>query len=1036
MTFMFCDLVGSTRLSQELDPEDLRDILGDYRNAAASAVRRFEGTIAQYAGDGILVYFGYPVAHEDDARRAVQAALDIVRSVRELSDRLRVERGQPISVRIGIHTDFVVVGDLGGANRTEPLARGDTPTIAARIQGLAEPDTVVISAATQRLAAGFFRVASLGLQQLKGVSEPLEAFKVLAASGAHHRVEAAQAAQLTPYVGREKVLTPLTVAWQEACEGAGRVALVVGEAGVGKTRLIHVFREAIASRARHQLECFCSPYYKSTAFYPMGEMLRVRLRLADEEKPERQIERLRGALDGHGRNPEESLALVAQLLGIPPEAGYRPSALHPVTQRQRTLEILLELILGPAQSQPSLLVIEDVHWIDPSTLELLGALIQRIGPHRLLVLMTARPSFRAPWPESDTLALLQVSDLSPAETEMMIQRISGDKPLPPEVLSLLVRKSDGNPLFVEEMTRMLLESGWLREQEDSYELAGPLPDITVPTRLQDLLMARIDRMEPEAKKLMQLAATVGREFSFELLLEVLPGEERTLSRGLELLMSAGLVYAGANGFTIKHALIQDAAYESLSKRMRQQYHEGIARALEGGFAAMQPELIAQHWTRAGQSARAIPCWLQAGDAAARHYASSEASADYREALELASALPASDDAARLQIEAILKLASVSAKREQFEHDLENLEHARRLAERSDSREQLCRVLYWIGRVNYVMGRFDRGVELAEQSLEVADALGNDDALTAEPVNLLARIHCLRGEPAKASQYAARSVGQMHRLGNRTEEAAVSGVLAFAYGAHGRYREAIEAADHGVEMAIGLDHLPTLAACHMFRAVVNGWFGILQSSMSDFEQSLAIAERAGDIFRRYLDHGWRGEAYLLADELVSAQDALSQCIALGNQIGTTFHRGAFLAFLAKVKLCNGDLEGAQSDCEEATRISVETSQPWSRSIALRVYAETLLAANPQQAGPAEQAARMAIDIQAQRECRCDLAWSQLTLGQVLRAKGDFAAAMAVLVAAREGFADMGIARGIEKVSLVLSALGQSPRRPATSEVHAK
>ena len=321
-------------------------------------------------------------------------------------------------------------------------------------------------------------------------------------------------------------------------------------------------------------------------------------------------------------------------------------------------------------------------------------------------------------------------------------------------------------------------------------------------------------------------------------------------------------------------------------------------------------------------------------------------------------------------------------------------------------------------MNFVLGSFERGVEYAGQSLREAEALGNDDTLTAEPVNLLARIHCLQGEPAKASTYAARNVGQMHNVGNRIEEAAVSGVLAFARGLHGNYREAIDAADHGVAMAKGLEHLPTMAACHMYRAVVKGWFGRLPDALADFEQSLAISERAGDVFRRYLVHGWRGEAYVLSDNFAAAEEDLSQCIALGSRIGTLFHRGAFLAFAAKVKLHNEDVEGAQHAAEEAVKIGVETSQPWAQSIASRVLAETLLAGFQQDIERAEAMARTAIGIQEQRQCRCDLAWSRLTLGRALQAKGERDAATAEFGRSKHDFEQLDIARGIEKVAAAL------------------
>jgi tetratricopeptide (TPR) repeat protein len=662
--------------------------------------------------------------------------------------------------------------------------------------------------------------------------------------------------------------------------------------------------------------------------------------------------------------------------------------------------------------------------------ELLKLISEWLVSKRVFLVCTHRPEFEPGWTSAGNVVSMKLSRLDRRESAELIAKVTRGKALPAEVIEHILERTDGVPLFVEELTKTVLESVLLQEAQDGYVLSGPLPPSAIPASLQDSLMERLDRLAP-VKEVAQLAATLGRRFTLELLAAVSRLAQKTLDNALTRLMDAELVYrrglAPEVVYEFKHALVRDAAYNSLLRSKRQQLHLEIARILEERFpeaVAASPELLSHHYQSAGLSDRAIPYSIRAGDVAAGRYASVEAGIHYRAAFEMSGSLSASDESARTQIQAILKLASVSTKREQFERDLENLERARGLAEQSDSREQLCRVLYWIGRMNYVVGRFAQGIEYAEQSLQVAQTLGSDDSLSTEAVNLLARIHCLRGEPRQASEYAARNVGQMHRLGNRIEEAAVSGVLAFAYGAHGRYREAIEAADYGVETAKSLEHLPTLAACYMYRAAVKGWFGKLDPAIADFEQALGISERTGDLFRRHLVHGWLGEAYLLSEDFVSAQRELSQCIALGDQIGTSFHRAAFQAFLARIRLHEGDIEGAQRGCEEAIKTASETSQPWSLSIALRIHAETLLAGSPCRAEGAEEAARTAIRIQEQRECRCDLAWSHLTLGRVLHAKGDDRGAIMQLSVANRGFEDMGIARGVEKVSAALAALGRS------------
>jgi tetratricopeptide (TPR) repeat protein len=455
---------------------------------------------------------------------------------------------------------------------------------------------------------------------------------------------------------------------------------------------------------------------------------------------------------------------------------------------------------------------------------------------------------------------------------------------------------------------------------------------------------------------------------------------------------------------------------------RQQLHSRIGQVLEERFpntAEARPELLAHHYREAGLPERAIPYALQAGDAAAARYASPEARARYGAALEMARSLPASESNARSRITAILKLASVAINRDHFERDLKNLAEARALAEPLGDQDELSQIEYWVGRTNYVLGRFDAGVEHARKALDLAEAQGNGDSEGSLPINLLARIHCLRGEAREAIAYASRNVEQMHKQGNRIEEAAISGVLAFGYGLHGEFARALEAADHGVELARKVEHLPTLAACLHFRGVAKGWHGELDGSVADFEEALRCAEVAGDVFRKYLIFGWRGEAYLFADQIEAAETDLSQCLALGDQIGTSFHRGAFQAFLAKIRLSQADIAGALQISDQALQIATDTGQAWSRSIALRICAEALLAGDPTDLANAEHAARTAIEIQEKRECRCDQAGSELVLCEVLIAKGDSAGARAAAERAHELYETMGTAVGLAKARAALA-----------------
>lgn len=972
MTFVFCDLVGSTELSQQLDPEDLRDIVSEYREACGAAVARYQGTVAQYYGDGVLIYFGYPIAHEDDARRAVQAALEVLEGVRLLNERLRAEGTAPVAVRIGVHTGLAVVGDVGGANRTERLAMGETPNIAARIQSLARPGTVVISAATHRLVAEFFRTERLGPQLLKGVAEAVDAHVVTGASGAHTRLEAAAAQRLTAYVGRESILETLTALWREAAQGRGSMVLLTGDAGIGKSRLVHVFRNLLGTEWHHTSDCFCSPYHTSSALYPITEMLRARLRLGEEHDPRLQLERVRAGLAEHHCETDGALALLAYQLGIPPDAGYAPVALHPLTQKQRTLDLLGQMLLAPAERRATLLVVEDLHWVDPTTLELLGALMQRIQSHRLLVLATARLAFQPPWPESEALRILPVTDLSPTDTEAMVRSLTGSKPLPAAVVTLLVKKSDGNPLFVEEMTRMLVESGWLRDMGDRYQLSGPMPDGAVPTRLQDLLRARLDRMEPEARTVVQLGAVVGREFDYHLLLELLPDQETLLERGLQQLLQVGLVYPEGNHFVIKHELIKDVAYESLLKRTRQQYHERLALAYEGAFAADaqgHPERLAQHWTRAGQALRAIPYWLQAGQKAVASSAVEEAATHLRQGLELSAGLPPSADRDRLELDLLSTLGTALTIQKGWAAPevAEAYSRAEALSDRVGDSPTMFWVLWGLWAFYLVKGDQAQGLALAERMMRFAEASGNDGWVLETDFSLgLSHYYLGRLESARThlERAVAAYVPEKHHANcflscqdvGVTSRSVASMVLYLL----GETDLALERSADAVRLAAELQH-PFSQAYALGCAA---WFNCYRR---DFD---AMAARAADTMALSQAQalGWwllwgmvfAGRGLVHAGDTAGGIKQMDEALGMYRGVGTGMVVPYFLTQFAEAHVVAGEFDRALERLADARRLIAQGHEAFPEPEVDRLEGE-IRAHRARAAGdPIEAAERQAIE----------------------------------------------------------------------------
>jgi class 3 adenylate cyclase len=532
LTVMFIDLVGSTILSQQLDPEDYHARVVAYQDACRQIIAHYEGHIAQYLGDGILVYFGYPVAHEEDAVRAVRSGLEIVTAVREL------KLTPPLQVRIGIHTGPVVVGEIGAGERTERLALGETPNIAARVQGIAEPDTVVVSAATYRLVHGLFDCQELGLQTLKGISIPLALHQVNAESAAQSRFDVAIRIGLTPLIGREPEIVVLQQHWKHTKAGAGQVVLVSGEPGIGKSRLVQEFKEQLGRDGVTRLEFRCSPYHQNSALYPIIDHLQRLLQFTREDTPDAKLAKLQHTLSLYRFPQTDTLPLLAALLSLPHPEGSPPITVSPQKQKEKTQAVLVAWLVEEAEQNTVYNTWEDLHWADPSTLEVLTLLLDQVPTTRMLVILTFRPEFTPPWGNRSHLSQLTLRRLGRSQVETMVEQVTRGKALPVEVLQQIVSKTDGVPLFVEELTKTVVESGLVREEGDRYVRAhsgaSVLP-LAIPSTLQDSLMARLDRLAP-VKELAQLGATLGREFSYELLHAVSPLDEGTLQQGLRQLV--------------------------------------------------------------------------------------------------------------------------------------------------------------------------------------------------------------------------------------------------------------------------------------------------------------------------------------------------------------------------------------------------------------------------------------------------------------------------------------------------------------------
>ncbi len=746
LTILFCDLVGSVTLAAQLDPEEWRATVAGYQRAASEAITRLGGEVVRYVGDGIMAFFGYPVAHDNDAERAARAGLAILDAIAQLNQRPGYTK---LAVRIGIDSGRVVVSAGAGGGQAVD-AFGDAANIAARVQAAAEPGTLMISDATQRLVAGLFVVEDRGAQALKGIEGPVQLYRVVRPSGMRGRFEVmAAAGGLTPFVGREDELRSLLNRWERVLEGEGQVVTIIGEAGIGKSRLVQRFHQQIGGSPHTWIEAGTGTFFQNTPFHPISEMLQ---HLIVDAAALDQIAMLASRLTAAGLAPAEAIPLLAPLLNLalPPE--YPPSPLSPEQQRRRLLATLVEWVLGSARAQPLVIATEDLHWVDPSTLELIQLMVEQGATARLLLLYTARPEFHPPWTMRAHHMQITLNRLSARDVRTIVGEVAAQRALSDETIATVVERTGGVPLFVEELTRAVLESG-----------DGKLTGSAIPATLHDSLMARLDRLGP-AKEVIQVGAVIGSEFSYELLYAVHPIIEADLQCALRSLTDAELLYvrgiAPEATYQFKHALIRDAAYEALLKSRRKELHLTVAQTIDEQFPALKeahPEVLARHWTEAGEIERAVDAWQQAVGKATEQRAFPEVEHSCSAALAILAEMPESADRDRRELALQLALGAAMGATRGYSSTEANRVYtrARVLAEHTGVTESLT-ALFGLWVAAHTRGEQPTALALAAQVLEIAGRMGNRLALTrAHYAQALPRLHM--GDLMGAREYFARTL---------------------------------------------------------------------------------------------------------------------------------------------------------------------------------------------------------------------------------------------------------------------------------------
>ncbi len=974
LTVMFCDLVASTALSARLDPEDLQEVLRAYRSQVKDGVRGYGGYVAKYMGDGALVYFGYPQAHEDDAERAVRAGLELVKRIGKLNTAV----GEPLNARIGIATGLVVVGDLIGSGESQERGiAGETPNLAARLQERAEAGAVVLSDATRRLLGDLFELTKLTPSALKGFPEPVQAWRALGEGHAESRFAALHGTRLTPLVGRGEELELVLSRWRQAKEGGGQVALISGEPGIGKSRLVLALRERLQDEPKAIVSYACSPHHVHSALFPFIAQLERSLAFSPTHSREARLSRLESLLQETVPEPSDAVvALFAELLGIPTGTQEAIAAMSPQQKKGLLFRTFVAQLEGLATQGALLIVLEDAHWLDPTSRELFDQIVDRLRLLPVLLVVTFRPELSPPWIGFPHVTLLTLNRLAKAQTRSLVERITGGKALPSEVLEQILARTEGVPLFTEELTKTVLESGFLGDAGDHYVLAGPLPPLAIPVTLHDSLMARLDRLAP-VKEVAQIGACIGREFDHELLAAVVSLTEAELQAALDRLVAAELVFrrgvAPATTYMFKHAMVRDAAYESLLRKRRHDLHARIASAIEMRFPQIieaQPELVARHFGEAGLKEKAIGYWLQAGRLAAARSANVEAIAHLRAGLASITDFPGTS---RSQWELSLQLAlggPLLATKGFASSEVETAYRRAQYLSRELGRDtDLFTALRGLGYVHHVRGDLRQSMREFPEAIDLARRIG-EPALLVQAYHFAGVSTFHLGAFRTARDWLQQSLEAGDSRGRYHSEVygINMGVFCHAYIGHcdwhlGYLNRALKAAEQALSLAREVSHPFSIALALAYLAMLHQFRREPEAALKTAEEARGLCqEYRFDYYRAWssLVRAWAIAEQGRIEEGVSAYDA---ALMEFGETGAGLRMPHYLGMLAGIHRKAGERAAGLKVVSQAAQIAETNNESWCNAMLEVERGELLLEASEEAGREADAAFRHAIDIAA-------------------------------------------------------------------------
>jgi class 3 adenylate cyclase/tetratricopeptide (TPR) repeat protein len=1018
-TVMFSDISGYTALTERLDPEDVHRLLKDIKQVAARIVEKYRGVINRFAGDEVMALFGIPNAAEDDAVRAIKAALELHSKVRENIDDPLAGNGERLIFHTGINTGLMIAeytADREGLYRVT----GDAVNTAARLCSLAEVDEILIGPNTQRLVKFYFKMVPCPPVRVKGKAAPIVPYHVAAESGISSRFEAARERGFSSYVGRKQEQETLQSCLKQAIGGKGQLVTIEGEPGIGKSRLLYEFLSGLDRKQITTPQGRCEPYGSEIPYFPLLDGLRRGLHLNENDSHEKTLQKAVENIKRIAPSLERYLPHLLHLLSIPSSYAL-PADLTGEPLRRALEEAIAAIITLTTNVQPMVLVIEDWHWSDPASQSALRYLLHLVPSYRLMVIVTYRSGYDFDFGKMGDCTRIRLKPMDPAEAEELVAAVCGAAKLPEGLGALICRGADGNPLFIEETCYSLFESGAVSVNNRFLVLHQSLDRLLLPDTVQAVIRARLDRLDKGAKEVIGPASVIGRVFDERVLASIYTGQA-ALEEALEVLQAQEIIQQTrilpAPEYGFKHVLTREVAYDTLLHGQRKQLHEAVGLAIERFYPTRLEEsasILFHHYSRSPRSDKAVQYALLAGERAARLFANAEAATYFQDALTIAKSLPASIDSQRWQIDAILGHVAAGTAPGDIERDRKNLEQACALAEELGDRRRLTQALYWLGRTHYILADLHGAIKHAQRSLDIADELG-DAGLSAPPINLMGRAYWQLADFTRSAQMMERSVEQMRLVSNRSEEATAAGFLSALLGYMGEFEKALSYSDISIKLAQEIKNPYAEAAGFHYRGIIRDQQGQWDLAIKEYAEAQRIAEKAGDMFRVYIVKFMEGRAYHMAGDLAQGAKLIEDSIALASKLGTQFLLGQAKTVLAACWLEDGRVDEARSLCIEAVNLAEKAGDRFTQSMARRTLADTLCRSG--RSGHLNEASCTALDaIKTQEEigAKPELGRSYVTLARTLKMEGNDQEATRFLERAMQLFTDLDMRWDTDRMS---------------------